>query len=114
MSNIYPLKAVITTNELLAAEYDQNAISAFLTSGALTPDAFVNLFTTGARFETVVTVNGEGEDQIKRLQKANPDILGKVKLLDVAVPTSLVLSEAVRAIQIAINPEVFGMTAAGG
>jgi hypothetical protein len=114
MSRIYPLKAVITSNELLAAEYDQNALSAFLTSGALKPSAFESLVVTGARFETVVTVNGEGKDLIQRLKKSNPDTMGKVKLLDVVVATGLVLNEAVRAIQTAINPDVFGMTAAGG
>jgi hypothetical protein len=115
MSNIYPLKAVITSNELLAAEYDQSAISAFMTSGALRPDAFVELVSQGARFDTVVTVNGERKDEIKGLlEKSNRTFFTRPKIIDVTIPSSLVLTEAVRNIQLAINPEIYGMTAAGG
>jgi hypothetical protein len=115
MSLIYPLNAVITSDEALAAEYDQHALSAFLTSGALRPDAFSSLVSQGARFEAIVTVNGEYAVEVKKWTKNMARGLNvKTKVLNVDIPERLVLTEAVKKIHLAFNPSAYGMTAAGG
>jgi hypothetical protein len=64
---IYPLKPVITSNRAFAALYDLHPHSLFHISGCLTPSEAESLIDQGAVFDTVVLLNGEGEELIARL-----------------------------------------------
>lgn len=67
MSVLYPLKPVVTTNTLLARKYNDDVRSAFLISACMTAQQAMELLDQGAQFDSVVLVNGEGEDVAARL-----------------------------------------------
>lgn len=66
--NFYPLKAVVTTNPVLASLYDGDPYSTLLTSGCLSPGELSELLDQGASFDAVVFINGEGQGLAKNLE----------------------------------------------
>lgn len=92
MTAYYPLKAVVTSNSALAADYNQHDISVFLTSGCLSPEEFGLLINGGAQFESVVLVDGAGEQLVKKLADgSSPELtidrvaIGDERSLDEAI-----------------------------
>ena len=67
---IYPIKPVITSDRAFASLYDRHARSIYLISGCLRPDEASSLLDAGAVFDTLVLLNGEGEELAARLVPA--------------------------------------------
>jgi hypothetical protein len=63
----YPLKPVITVNPLLVSRYNGHPSSHNLVSKCITPQEAEQLLDAGAVFESVVLVDGAGEDLIGRI-----------------------------------------------
>lgn len=116
MALIYPLKVLVTTDDDLIAEYNQNAVSVFLTSGAMSPDEFDSLLQQGAQFSAVVTVNKGGTDLFPKSPKdgVRRNLPKQCAISNVAILPTLALTEAVRLIHKEIDPSVYGMSAVGG
>lgn len=62
MYNLNPVRPVITNNAALASDYNSHPESSFLASACLTPQEASDLIAGGASFETVILVNGDGEE----------------------------------------------------
>ena len=77
MMNFYPLKAVVTTNPVLATLYDGDPYSAFLTSGCVTPDELSKLLDQGASFDALVFVDGEGQNLVGNLEGSKMGVNAK-------------------------------------
>src|SRR5229473_1496092 len=65
--NIYPLRPVVTSNPQLSRNYNADLYSVFLTSACLTSQEAIDLLRSGAIFDSVTLVNGEGEDLIAEM-----------------------------------------------
>ena len=61
-TQIYPLKPVVTSNPLLAAQYNANPLSSFLISECLSPKVVSDLLADGAKFDTLYLVGDDGND----------------------------------------------------
>ncbi|HEX7635758.1 MAG TPA: hypothetical protein VF427_10820 [Noviherbaspirillum sp.] len=69
----YPLKPVITNDKRLAALYDNHPESIDMISACLTPEEANRLLDQGAVFDSVVVLNGDGEQLIQRLVPMTED-----------------------------------------
>ncbi|SRR6266545_4745141 len=67
MSETYPLNPVVSTNTVLAANYNKSLASATMMSECLTPHKLLDLIKRGARFHSIVLVNGEGKNLIAKM-----------------------------------------------
>jgi hypothetical protein len=67
MSQNYPLNPVVSSNTVLAASYNKSLASASLMSECLTPHQVLDLIGRGARFNSIVLVNGEGRNLLGKL-----------------------------------------------
>ncbi len=88
MLGAYPLKPVITSNSILASLYDDHPDSVTLTSGCLTPAQAAQLLEQGVIFDTVVLLNGEGDELMERLVPREPcdqELFARVTRIDVPV-----------------------------
>ncbi|HLQ26458.1 MAG TPA: hypothetical protein VK138_11345 [Acidiferrobacterales bacterium] len=65
--NIYPLKPVVTSNPRLTRDYNANLYSVFSISACLTSREAIDLLRSGAIFDSITLVNGEGEDLIAEM-----------------------------------------------
>ncbi len=64
---LYPVKPVITSNPQLASSYNTHPVSGLLASACLTVDEASRLLQDGALFDTILLLNGEGEDVVNRI-----------------------------------------------
>jgi hypothetical protein len=84
---IYPIVPVITSNRAFASLYDRHPRSIYLISGCLEPRAASTLLDQGAAFDTVVLLNGEGEEVVARLIPASggdEQLIARVERIDSA------------------------------
>ena len=87
MSNLYPLKPVVCNNAELAALYNQDQTSIFQTSSCLTAEDVVDMINNGAQLDTLVLVNGQGEELIYHIGECvNWDEEKLPKIVRVNVP----------------------------
>jgi hypothetical protein len=63
----YPLNLVVSSNTVLAANYNKSLASATMMSECLNPHQVLELINRGARFHSIVLVNGEGKGLILRM-----------------------------------------------
>jgi len=67
MSKPYPLNPVISSNTVLAANYNASVACATMMSECLTPHRALDLLEHGAKFDSIVLVNGEGKRLILKM-----------------------------------------------
>lgn len=67
MSKTYPLNPVISSNRVLAANYNASMVSATMMSECLSPQEALELINNGAKFNSIVFVNGEGKRLIEKI-----------------------------------------------
>jgi hypothetical protein len=68
MSKKYPLNPVVTTNTVLAENYNKSLASATVMSECLSPHQLLELIKQGKRFNSIVLVNGEGKGLLERMR----------------------------------------------
>lgn len=82
MAKTYPLNPVVSSNTVLASNYNGSMESAAMMSECLTPHQLAELVESGARFRSIVLVNGEGKSVLSKLgdpQRWDPETLPRVK-----------------------------------
>ena len=94
MSNLYPLKPVISSSRELAHKYNESMASVMLTSACLTPDEASKLLSEGAVFNQIVLVNGDGEQLPSQIGDPNNwdnEVLPTIKRvsLDTSAPDAI-------------------------
>jgi hypothetical protein len=67
MSERYPLNPVVSSNTVLAANFNRSLASATVMSECLTPHQLLDLIDRGARFQSIVLVNGEGKTLLQKI-----------------------------------------------
>ncbi len=89
MIEVYPCRVIITNNEPLANAYNNDPESALVASHCMTVEEAFSLFEEKKKIETVILVNGEGEElihylgtQFKWNKKNMPDIVPIEVLID--------------------------------
>jgi len=82
MSEIYPCRVVITNNSELIRFYNEDPENALMTSRCFTAEEVFCLLEEDKKIETIILVNGEGENFICRItekfkwnKKNMPDIV---------------------------------------
>ncbi len=84
MPEIYPCRVIITSNKKLARHYNEDPESALMGSYCLTIDEAFRLFEGKRNIETIILVNGAGEDFVCHIaQKFNTNMPDVVRI-DVA------------------------------
>jgi hypothetical protein len=68
MSENYPLNPVVSSNTVLAENYNRSLASATMMSECLTPHQVLDLINQGRRFDSIVFVNGEGRNLIEKMR----------------------------------------------
>jgi len=67
MSEIYPCRVIITSNQQLANYYNENPENALMASRCITVEQAFSLLEEEREIEMIILVNGEGEEVISYL-----------------------------------------------
>lgn len=81
MSTLYPVNVVVSSNSAFARSYNEHDASSFFVSQCLAPEQAAALLDDGALLNSVILLDGEGEEIVGRLQRivSDEELMPKVR-----------------------------------
>jgi hypothetical protein len=71
MIQMYPLNLVVSNNEAFSRAYNSNETSIFMTSQCFDEGKLASMLEQGAKFNSIICVDGEGDEIVESLKANN-------------------------------------------